>query len=378
MLVNTLKKVKQKIKIVAYGSYGSRKSSFAVDCATMKNEDGSPMKVLYIDVETSSLGDSHLERLEEKGVDLNNIMLVETKSISEIHEILKKIINKESFYEIDENGSETDNVILDGDGKPFFPDFLVIDSLSAIAQDEKVMAYEVSKIRQKVRNSNSDKTSSEKMIAEATANVELGDYSRLKNIGEKLISEIIRKVNIHTCIIARDKEEKKTVGKSMVAVSTGRQVIDVWDFVLYEANAVVHLKKEIDEDGNTVRVYGVLEDKDRMGVFKPGEEIENPLISMWQQVIDKNVSRQDGNIVKRQTVEAMVEKSISDVESHFTKPNKAEMITTIMDKIDKSLPDVRTKVAQKLKQHGISPKDLKDGSISDEKLKLAFELLEEY
>lgn len=380
MISSKLSRIQNKIKAVIYGDFGTRKSSFAIDFATMKNEKGEPMKVLYIDVETGSLGDAHLDRLEEQGVDLNNILLVETKSVVELHSLLNKVINKENFYEYNEEGEETDIIVLDADGNDFFPDAIVIDSLSAIAQDERVLAYEISKIRQKVRNSNSDKNSSEKYLSEATAGVELSDWGRIKVIGEKLISEIIRKVNTHTCLIIRDKEEKKNIGngKNITMVSTGRRVADSWEFALFDGNTVIHLRKEIDDDGNVTRVYGVVDSKDRMGVFKPGEEIDNPRISMWSPIIEKNIGRKEGNVSKRLTIEKEIEEKIFGADETKSHIDKDTIIFTIMNKIEKSLPDVRTKVAQKLKQHGISPKDLKDGSISDEKLKLAFELLEEY
>lgn len=379
MIGGKLSKKQTKIKVGIYGDYGTRKSTFGAGFAEMKNEDGSPMKLLYIDIETGSLLDAHTRRLEENGVNLDNIYLIETKNISEIHSILNKVINKDNFYELDENGEETDVILLDGDGKPFHPDAIVIDSLSAIAQDEKIMAYEIAQMRQSVRNSSSEKNSKEKYVAEATANVEIGDYNRLKTIGEKLVSEIIRKVNTHVCLIIRDKEEmKKKPGKSMETVATGRRIPDSWAFALYDSYAVVHLRKEIDEDGNIKRVYGVLDAKDRMDIFEPGVEIENPSVKMWSKVIENNIGRQEGNIVKRQSVEKKIEEEISNIESNFKKPTRLEIITTIMSKIQKSEENTRAEIAQKLKQNGISPKDIKSGAVSDEDLKRAFDLLEEY
>ena len=47
--------IKKKLGIVAYGEPFTGKSTFASQSLFMHNEDGSPMKVLYIDCESGSI-----------------------------------------------------------------------------------------------------------------------------------------------------------------------------------------------------------------------------------------------------------------------------------------------------------------------------------
>ena len=73
--------VKKGLKFFIYGEQGTWKSSFALDFMKMKNEEGKPLRVLYIDCETGSV-DNYLEDLEAQGINLDNLLLVYTTSYS--------------------------------------------------------------------------------------------------------------------------------------------------------------------------------------------------------------------------------------------------------------------------------------------------------
>lgn len=374
-------KQKVKLKVVVFGEHGSRKSGFLADFAKMKNEDGSPMKVLYVDAETESLSGYHIDRLEEEGVDLENLLILEPDSTDELIEILKKVQEKEPFYEYDEDGDETNEEVLDSEGKTFFPDVVVIDSVSALVQDIKKAIRAISKIRAKVKASKSDTMSSlEKMVAEKTAGIELKDYDTIKGVGEGLVSELVRKLDTHVGIVCRSKAEKKNLksGASIQLVDTGRQVLDSWDFLRYEVNTVIEMKKEEDERGIVTRVYGVIDSKDRTGQFSQGEIIENPTICLWQPVIEKNRNRAEGNYKNRlseeEKIDKVISKGIKEVEEKTM--TVKEYAIAMRDIIAGATAEQKKSLIDKIKPFGINPKDITSGNITLEQAQKIYPIFE--
>ena len=68
------------------------------------------------------------------------------------------------FYEIDEEGNETDNIVLDAEGKPFFPDAIVIDGVTVLHTAVQQGLLEFSKKRARVRADNNGLVGDEKII----------------------------------------------------------------------------------------------------------------------------------------------------------------------------------------------------------------------
>ena len=99
--------VEKGLKYFVYGKHGVRKSNCVADFAKM-NKEGKPLRVLYIDCETGSIDGFGLDRLEEEGVNLENIYLVYTSALSEIRYYCDKVINNEPLYHLDEDGIETE------------------------------------------------------------------------------------------------------------------------------------------------------------------------------------------------------------------------------------------------------------------------------
>ena len=142
--------IKQKMGFLIYGKQGSGKSSLALEFAKMKREDGKPFRVLYLDSEAGSI-DSYLDDYEAEGIDIDNIYIVYTQSLSEVNSYISKITKGEDLYELDDDGNETDDIVLDSDGEPFKPDAIVIDSASVLYIATQQGLTEFSKKRAKVR-----------------------------------------------------------------------------------------------------------------------------------------------------------------------------------------------------------------------------------
>lgn len=375
-----LSQSKVKLKAIIYGDYGTRKSGFGADFALMKNEDGSPMKVLYIDAESESLSRFHINRLQNSGANIDNVLVVEPDSIDEVVSILKKVQNKEEFCYPDEDGDEGDEVILDSTGKPFFPDAIVLDSASALVQDIKGGIREVSKIRAKIRADKSDTTTSqEKFVNVSTAGIEMKDYDIIKGIGEKIVSNLIRKLDVHVCVIVRGKAEKKNIKTSsgFQLVDTGRQLLDAWDFLKFEGNIVIEMRKEIDEDGIVQRVYGLIDSKDRTGTFDQGQEIENPTITMWQNIINTNVG--GSNYANRLSYEEKIDKAIAngvkDVEQKGL--SVKELIISVKDMLGTAPAEKRKELGEKMRILGVTKEDVVTGNMDLETAKKVHAVFEE-
>jgi len=301
---------KTSIKTLVYGEFGSRKSGTVVDFAMMKREDDKPMRVLYIDCETGSIEGFHIDRLEENGVDLRNVYIVYTTVYDEVAEYIKKVIDKKEFYELDEDGNETDDLLLDSDGQPFYPDAVVIDGITVLADNIKEAMIEVSEIRAGIRAELKNKNSKEKMVDIAVAGMEFKDWDKHKSKGKSVIRKLITSSDVHVGITARSKPEKEMKRDNqgnMVAVTTGKDKLEQWDFIAFEVNTVLHNK--VDDDGNC---FGIVENKDRTGMFKQGEVIENPSVALWQPIIEKNKSRLKSVATTLDSYDDSIEKEVNN------------------------------------------------------------------
>ena len=86
---------------------------------------------MVIDVESGG-SDEALEDLFNNGVHPDNIYVVYTQSQKEVKDYIAKITNNDDFYDIDEDGNESDEVVLDEDGETFRPDEIVRDVTSVV------------------------------------------------------------------------------------------------------------------------------------------------------------------------------------------------------------------------------------------------------
>lgn len=281
--------VEKGLKFFVYGKHGTRKSNCVADFLKMKTTEGKPLKVLYIDCETGSIDGFGLDRLEAEGVDIRNVFIVYTSSLSEIRDYSNRFINSEPYYEIDEDGIETDKMILDIDGNQFVADAIVIDGITVVADNVSDAAINLSEKRAAIKADIAGKTSDEKEVMIGTAGLEFKDHNKIKSSGKSLIRNLITNTDKYVAITGRAKDKKEMTKNSkgeMVLTYMGYEVPESWDFIQYEVYTVMH--NMIDEDGE---VYSIIEQKDRTGKFKPNEKIDNPSVALWQDVINNNKNR---------------------------------------------------------------------------------------
>lgn len=280
--------IKKKLGMVVYGDPFTGKSTFASQFLYMHNEDGSPMKVLYIDCESGSI-DYYIDEIEEKGGNVDELYIVYTQSLGEVLGFIDKIKNDEDFYLIDEDGEESDEVFLDKSGKPWRPDAMVIDGITVLSSTVKQGLVEFSKKRAKVKADDAGLVGDARLVKVEGAGMELKDYNSVKFKQSNLILSLISS-GIHWICTAREADEKiyeKDSEGKQIAVPTGKKMPEGFgkDCVF---NAHTSIRFTRDEYGDIVAIC----EKDRSGVH-PNETISNPQLTDWQIVIDKSVGKKE-------------------------------------------------------------------------------------
>ncbi|PKR83522.1 hypothetical protein [Heyndrickxia camelliae] len=282
--------VKKGLKFFVFGEAGTWKSSFSLDFMKMKNEDGRPLRVLYIDCETGSV-DNYLEDLEDQGIDLNNLLLVYTTTYAEVEEWATKAMNEEELMIENEDGDL--EVVLDADGNPFVADVIIVDGITVISDNVKFAAINVSEKRAKLKAKSQEKTATEQFVAEATAGLEFKDHDKIKMKGKNLLRSLITGTDKYVVVTSREKTKKvmSNVDGKMQLVEVGK-IPDTWDGAEYEFYTV--LRHFEDEDGT---IKAQIMRKDRTKVFQQNEIIDEPTPLYWQEVITKNKGKAS-NVLK--------------------------------------------------------------------------------
>jgi hypothetical protein len=279
-------KINSKLAFLIFGKQGTWKSSLCLDFAKMTRPDGTPFRVLYIDAESGSI-DDRLELLEEEGINLENIYIIYTQSLKEVQMYLKKIANKEKFYELDEDGEETEEIIKDADGNDFFPDAVVIDGTTILFITQQESLLRLSEKRASVKANKNNLLGDEKVVQIQNAGLELKDWNRLRFVGNDLVLNLLA-LDIHFAITAREKTATTNIktGDKVENVSTGEVIPDGFKELGYNVKTVLHTYSE--EDGTiSAQVLG----KDRTRMFTQNEIISRPSLTAWQPVIDKSKGR---------------------------------------------------------------------------------------
>ena len=306
-------KIKTRLGFLLYGDYGTWKSSFCLESLKLKNEDGRPFRVLFIDPENGGV-DTYLDRYEEAGIDLRNIYIVYTQSLTEVEEFIKKAKDGEDFYEFDEDGNETDEVYLDADGKPFRPDMIVVDGATLLYVAKQQSIVEFSKKRATVRANKNEITGMAKEVAIKGASLEVKDYNTLKFDGQNLILNLLASGK-HFAVTAREKDEKesyKDKNGEIKMMATGRKIPDGFKDVAYNCKTVIRMFK--DDDGI---IKGLVDQKDRTLVHQQNEIIIEPSILDWQEAIDKNKGKKDFTVANN--MGSAIEKELKAVEKDNAK-----------------------------------------------------------
>lgn len=348
--------IKPKLNMLFYGEPGVGKSTMALQVAKFKREDGTPFRVLVLDAESGGCEEC-LAELEENNVDLRNIYLVYSQSQKEIKDYIAKVRDHEPFYELDDNGDETDEIVKDAYGEDFHPDALVLDGTSVLKLVSSQSLLDLSRKRNKIKAEKSGATAEEKFVAVSNANLELKDYSQLNYSGQDLVLSLMA-CGVHVIITAREKEETISVqdenGKT-TSVATGKRVYDSFKGMDYNTKTLVRLYRD---DMGQVCAEIV---KDRTRVYSAGEVIENPSLLAWESVIQKGKDKADFTLKNDldnaiNTDQAIFEKQMlgNDATSSEDKPSTGEtpesLRTIIKSTVAKLSSDGKQAMKQKLEE----------------------------
>jgi len=362
-------KVQTKLAFLLYGEQGTWKSSLALQLLKYKREDGKPFRVLYIDPEQGSV-DTYLEQYENEGVDLRNIYILYTQSISEVTDGVKRAKNGDDFYEFDDEGNETDEVYLDADGQPFRPDAIVVDGVSLLYVAKQQSMLEFSKKRATVRAVKNETVGMAKEVAIEGAGIEIKDYQVLKFDGQDLILDLLAsgKHFVVTCREEDEKEQYKDKNGEIKMMATGRKQPSGFKDIRYNVKTVMRLFK--DTDGI---IKGIIENKDRTLVHNQDEVIVEPSLLDWQVVIDKNKGKKDfklnNNLNKAVEIER---KSIEKDNSKFEEELSTESDNTDITNLNRP-EDYHEAIKKAIGKLSQTEKAKKQTVIAEEKLPKAYQ-----
>lgn len=283
------KQAKTKLNMIIYGDTFTGKTTLASQIAFFKREDGTPFRVLYIDAESGGL-DSYLDRMEESGINLDNIYILYTQSLAEVRQYIAKVKNNEDIYELDDDGNETDNIVTDAEGKPFRADAIVVDGTTILNLTTQSGLVEFSKKRNKVKADKAGLLGDERLVKIEGSSLEIKDFNTIKFKGQDLILDLMSS-GVHCITTAREKDETKNVKTDdgqFQSVATGRKIIDGFKGLEYNANTVIRTFF----DKETGQICAEIQ-KDRTGVHDSGEIVEDPSLLDWQAALDKNKGKED-------------------------------------------------------------------------------------
>ena len=318
----TASKIQKKLNFLCFGEPFSGKSTFASQFAFMKNEDGSPMRVLYIDAESGSI-DNYLDDMEENGIDLRNIYILYTQSLGEVLDYIDKVKNGDDLYEISEDGEEMDTIVLDAEGRPFRADAIVIDGVTVLHTSAQQGLLEFSKKRARVRADNKGLVGDEKIVSIEGSSLEMKDWGALSYKGANLCLALLG-TGVHSLITCRSTDEKKSVkgeNGQFNSIPTGRKIPAGFKDLDYNTHTVIHFYR--DEFDNIVADV----QKDRSNVH-PKEIITDPSLLDWQVVIDGNKGKDKFVLRNNLDTAVQTEQEIysTEVMSNATKSlSKSEM-----------------------------------------------------
>lgn len=280
--------VKPKLNILAYGPTGSGKSTILLQMAYFKREDGTPWRILLIDNESGG-ADEVIDELENNGIDTRNIYIVYTQSINETKYYINKVRDREPFYELDDFGDETDEIVKDAYDEQFVADAIIVDGTSVLKLTNTQSLLDLSRKRNKIKAEKSGATSEEKFVATANANLELKDYSQLNYAGQDLVLTLMA-CGVSVGITAREKDEQisvQTEDGKVTSVSTGNKTFDSYKGMDYNVKTILRMFRDEND-----QVCCAVE-KDRTKVHDVGTILEDPSLLDWESFVSKGKGRKE-------------------------------------------------------------------------------------
>lgn len=352
MKTRSADKVQTKLVMLLYGATFSGKTTLGLQLADFKRNDGKPFRVAVIDAEGGGVDDA-VDDLEERGIDTRNVHIFYTQSLKELTTILNKIKNHDVFYEYDEDGNETDEVILDADGENFFPDAILIDGTSIFRLTSEQGLLELSKKRNTIKADKDGLVGAERFVKIQGADLEFKDYKKLNYSGQNLVLDLMA-IGINVVLTAREKDEtiqRMDKNGNSVSVSTGRKVHDSFKGIDYNVKTILHMY----QDGETGQICAEVV-KDRTKIYKPGEIIEDPTLLDWQPIIDRNSNRKEF-ILKNdldkavETEQEMYEKEAMELHNSIIESNTTSCSDNNVDELESIKKEILAK------KNALSPAD---------------------
>ena len=177
--------------------------------------------------------------------------------------------------------------------------------------------------------------------------MELKDYQTVNFKGQDLILDLMAS-GVHCITTAREADEKEQIklpDGTTNSVSTGRKIPDGFKGMDYNAKTVV--RTFMDKETGQICAYI---NKDRTGVHKANEIIEDPTLLDWQSVIDKTANR-GSFVLKNDLTKAVdVEQDIYSKEILGGVSNPASDIKEDINSSDvDELTAIKDKIVTKLK-----------------------------
>lgn len=335
--------VKPKLNILAYGPTGAGKSSILLQMAYFKREDGTPWRILLLDHESGG-ADEAIEELEKNGVDTRNIYIVYTQSVKETKDYINKVRDHEPFYELDEYGDETDEIVKDAYGEQFVADAIITDGTTVLKLTNTQSLLDLSRKRNKIKAEKSGATAEEKFVATANANLELKDYSQLNYAGQDLVLTLMA-CGAHVGITAREKDEQVTVqtddGKT-ASVYTGKKTFDSYKGMDYNVKTILRMFRDEND-----QVCCVVE-KDRTKRYAAGTVLEDPSLLDWEEIVAS------GHGKKEFVIKNDLDKAIEADQKIFEKQMLgADATPEVTAPVNNNVADLQAEI--KAKVNGLNP-----------------------
>ena len=278
--------IRPKLNMLFYGAPGTGKSTQALEIAKFKREDGTPFRVFCFDIESGG-ADEVLEELVDQGVDIRNVFVAYTQSLSEVELYVSKIAKGEDLYYLDDDGEETDELIMDAYGEKFVPDAVIVDGTSVLKLTNTQSLLQLSQKRNKIKAKNNGGTAEEIYVATQNAGLELKDYNQLNYAGQRLVLSLMA-LPIHVILTAREKDEKvssKDANGQFTSTPTGRKLPDSFAGIDYNIKTQIRMFRNEDEEV----CYSI--EKDRTHTFEKGSVVINPSLTVFEATLNKGAGR---------------------------------------------------------------------------------------
>lgn len=269
MARRNLGKTMTSLKVMIYGKEGTQKSNLAIQMATMKKQDGTPLKVLLLDLEYKALEGFNEAWLEKENVDFGNVCEIRTRDLDLISILCTKFVNGQPIPYLNENDEIVSGKFeKDADGNDFIADVIIFDSISVLNDLFIEGRQSLVNKRTNIKIAKEGLFGDEKELALENAGMQFLDYAKLKTKALKLVRDLQACTGKHVAYISRAKDAKETkiVNGKMESIDLGYEVMDstVFKFLPYEVSLIIH-----NQNKNGITTFTL--EKEGCGVHEKGK-----------------------------------------------------------------------------------------------------------